>query len=93
MKKLKEVIDEQDEEVSRAVIGKGKYEIQPGFKQLEKSEAEWFSMREEARKQHLRQVALTQIWDINMDEIEALASQQEPAISAPGPSPVSTTAG
>ena len=50
-------------------------------------------MREEARKQHLRKVALTQVWDINMDEIEALASQQEPAISAPGPSPVSTTAG
>ena len=28
-----------------------------------------------------------------MDEIEALASQQESAISAPGPSPVSTTSG
>ena len=50
-------------------------------------------MREEARKQHLRKVALTQIWDINMDEIKALASKQEPAISAPGPSPVSITAG
>jgi hypothetical protein len=94
LKKLKEVIDEQDEEVSRAVIGKGKYEIQPGFKQLEKSEAEWFSMREEARKHHLRKVALTQVWDLNMDEIEALTSQHEPAISAPGTSSasVSTTA-
>lgn len=59
MKKLKEVIDEQDEEVSRAVIGKGKYEIRPGFKQLEKSEAEWFTMQGEARKQHLRKVAIT----------------------------------
>ena len=51
--KLKEVVDEQDEEVSRAVIGKGKYVIQPGFKTLEKSEPKWFSMQEEARKQHL----------------------------------------
>ena len=31
LKKLKEVINEQDEELSRAVIGKGKYEIRPGF--------------------------------------------------------------
>ena len=35
LKKLKEVIDWQDEEVSRAVIGKGKYMMMPGFKKLE----------------------------------------------------------
>ena len=53
--------------------------IRPGFKTLEKSEAKWFSMQEEARKQHLRKVALTQVWELNMDEIEVLPSQQEPA--------------
>ena len=53
LKKLKEVVNEQDEELSRAVIGKGKYTIRPGFKKLKKSEALWFSMKEEARKQHL----------------------------------------
>lgn len=95
LKKLKEVIDEQDEEVSRAVIGKGKYVMRPGFKQLEKSEAEWFSMQGEARKQHLRKVTLTQVWELNMDEIEASTSQQELATStsAPGPSSVSRSAG
>ena len=95
LKKLKEVVDEQDEEVSRAVIGKGKYVIRPGFKTLEKSEAKWFSMQEEARKQHLRKVALTQVWELNMDEMEVLPSQQEPATSgsAPGPSSVSRSAG
>ena len=45
LKKLKEVIDEQDEEVSRAVIGKGKYVIRPGFKQLEKVRQSGFQCR------------------------------------------------
>lgn len=69
LKKLKEVISEQDEELSRAVIVKGKYAIRPGFKKLEKTEAQWFSMKEEARKQYLQKVSLVQVWDHKIDEV------------------------
>ena len=69
LKKLEEVINEQDQELSRAIIGKGKYKLKPGFKKLEISESTWFTMKEEARKQHLRKVANTQVWELDMDEI------------------------
>ena len=95
LKKLKEVVNEQNEEVSRAVTGKGKYVIRPGFKKLEKTEAEWFSMKEEIRKQHLRRVALTQVWELNTDELIAFATQQEQSMSASaaGPSSACRSAG
>ena len=96
LKKLKEVISKQDEELSRAVIGKGKYTIRPGFKKLEKTEAQWFSMKEEARKQHLRKVSLVQVWDLNIDEINEITDVQWESSSSStsaGPSLASRSAG
>ena len=40
--KLKEVIEEQDNEVERAVIGRGKYELCSEYKRLECDEQQWF---------------------------------------------------
>lgn len=83
LNKLKEVIDEQDQELSRAVIGKGKYMLRPGFKKLWISEAKWFSIKEEARKQHLFKVANTHVWELDIDEIEkGLAPQQTSTVSS-----------
>ena len=39
---LKEAINEQDREVERAVINRGKYKLLPEFQSFEKTEEEWF---------------------------------------------------
>ena len=52
-------------------------------------------MKEEARKQHLHKVALTQVWELNMDEIDVSSSRQVLSVStsAAGPSSASRSAG
>ena len=42
LEKLKEDINEQDREVERAVINRGKYKLLPEFQSFEKTEEEWF---------------------------------------------------
>lgn len=55
--KLKAVIKEQDEEVERAVIGRGKYQFFSAYKHLERDEQEWFlRMSVEQQKAHLKKV-------------------------------------
>ena len=55
--KLKEVIEEQDNEVERAVIGCGKYELCSKYKRLECDEQQWFlRMSVDERKAHLHMV-------------------------------------
>ena len=55
--KLKEAIKEQDEEVERAVLGRGKYQFCSSYKHLECDEQEWFlRMSVEQRKVHLKKV-------------------------------------
>lgn len=51
--KLKEIIDEQEREVERAVIGRGKY----AFNELKVSEVTWFKMSKGEREAHLRKVS------------------------------------
>ena len=55
--KLKQAIKEQDEEVERAVIGRGKYQFCSSYQHLERDEQEWFlRMSVEQRKAHLKKV-------------------------------------
>lgn len=55
--KLREVIEEQDNEAERAVIGRGKYELCPKYKRLECDEQKWFlKMSVDDRKAHLHKV-------------------------------------
>ena len=55
--KLKQAIKEQDEEVERAVIGRGKYQFCSSYQHLECDEQEWFlRMSVEQRKAHLKKV-------------------------------------
>ena len=56
--KLKEVIDEQERELERAIIGRGKYEFCTDFQYLVKKESDWFlKMSGVQREAHLKKVA------------------------------------
>ena len=59
--KLKEAIDEQEREVERAVIGRGKFRFKEEYKHLEVSESKWFKMNPEQRQVHLQKVAKTAV--------------------------------
>ena len=55
--KLKSVINEQEREMERAIIGRGKYQLSEGFKKLEKTEHQWFSKMSLAQRQsHIKRV-------------------------------------
>ena len=57
MNHLKQLVDEQEREVERAVVGRGKYEFLEKYKYLEIKEAVWFKMTREQRKAHILKVA------------------------------------
>ena len=54
---LKDAIDEQEREVERAVIGRGKYRFKDDYAALEICEAKWFKMSIQQRQSHLKKVA------------------------------------
>lgn len=58
---LKQVIDDQQREVERAVLGRGKYEFTEEYKYLQIPEANWFLMTREQRLKHLEKVAKVQL--------------------------------
>ena len=57
--KLKDVVDEQEKEVQRAVIVRGKYRFKEQYQHLVISEERWFRMTEQQRRKHLQNVAST----------------------------------
>ena len=61
VKHLKNHIDEQERELERAVIGRGKYRLQKEFKHLQCEEEVWFRMSREQRANHLKKVANTSV--------------------------------
>ena len=55
---LKALIDEQEQEIQKAVVNRSKYTILPKYKKFKKSEDEWFlKMNETDRARHLQQFA------------------------------------
>ena len=56
VEKLKEICNEQDKEVERAILCRGKYRFREEYKFLEVSESKWFTMNSTQRKQHLTKV-------------------------------------
>ena len=59
MDKLQSVIDEQERELERAVIDRGKYKLCEQFKKLEVKEEDWFmKMTLAQRKGHVQRVVL-----------------------------------
>ena len=59
--KLREAIDEQEREVEKAVIGRGKFRFKEEYKHLQVSENQWFRMKPEQRQAHLRKVATASV--------------------------------
>ena len=59
--KLKELVQEQQCEVERAVIGRNKYRFTEQYRFLEIPESKWFMMNTEQRRRHLSQVQSTQV--------------------------------
>ena len=49
---LKQVVDEQEKEVERAVIGRGKYKFHPDYTHLKIKESGWFKVTRSERKAH-----------------------------------------
>ena len=58
---LKAVIDEQDREVERAVIGRGKYRFKEQYSTLQVPESQWFRMTERQRLDHMKRVATAKV--------------------------------
>ena len=57
VEKLKELVDEQEREIERAVIKRGKYRLKPAFSYLEVNESDWFKMTKEQRRVHLKKMS------------------------------------
>ena len=62
--KFNELIHEQEREVERAVIGRGKYELRPQYHFLHVPETKWFSMSTTQREQTLRRVQTAAVSDV-----------------------------
>ena len=53
VEKMRSLVCEQQDELQRAVYGRGKWKFRSAFRYLELSEAEWFSMLPVERKQYI----------------------------------------
>ena len=51
--KVKELVNKQQKELERAVIGKAKYQMKQQYQYLQVTESKWFLMTPEQRKKHL----------------------------------------
>jgi hypothetical protein len=56
VRKLKELIDEQERELERAVAGRGKFQFCEEFQHLQMEEAKWYEMTHQQRKKHLEKI-------------------------------------
>ena len=61
LQKLKELITEQDREIERAIIGRGKYELRPQYHSLSILESKWFIMSTSQRELHLKKFSNTTV--------------------------------
>ena len=51
--KMKELVNEQQKELEKTVIGRGKYQLKKEYQYLQVTESRWFVMTQEQRKTHL----------------------------------------
>lgn len=64
VRQLRELVDEQDREVERALIGRGKYELRSQYQSWQLAESKWFNMSTEQRGKHLNKFANATLQDI-----------------------------
>ena len=68
LKELKELIHDQQCEVEKAVIGRGKFELRDQYRFLHVAETKWFSMSSSQRESHLKRFAATALCDVGDDK-------------------------
>ena len=64
LQKLKQLISEQEREIERALIGRGKYELRPQYLSFHVQEVKWFMMSVPQREQHLKKFSNASVTDI-----------------------------
>ena len=52
--KIKEMVKQQQQEVEKAIIGYGQYQLRPQFSYLAVTEEKWFRMTQEQRQRYIR---------------------------------------
>ena len=67
--KLREAIDEQEREVERAVIGRGKFRFKEECQRLQVDETQRFKMKPEQHQAHLRKVVTTSVNTSTSDNV------------------------
>ena len=65
LQKLNDLIREQEREVERAIIGRGKYELRPQYQSFHVPETKWFAMSTLQREQHLRKFENALVSDVS----------------------------
>jgi hypothetical protein len=58
---LKDVVDEQERELERAIIKRGKFRFKEEYSHLEVEESQWFSMTPQQRQIHMKKVASARV--------------------------------
>ena len=73
---LKSLIDEQERELERAVIGRGKYRFRREFQHFQVEEEVWFRMSRDQREKHLKKVAQAQISCLESESVDLYKSKE-----------------
>ena len=74
--KIKELVNEQQKELERAVIGRGKYQLKQQYQNLQVTESKWFLMTQEQRKNHLTKLESVALKStIERDALDPLCSE------------------
>ena len=69
VEKMKEVVGEQQKEVERAVIDRGKYCLRSEYRFLQVSQDKWFTMNAQQRAKHLSKVHSLVMTDVKIQPI------------------------
>lgn len=64
---LKQLVEEQERELERCIIGRGKYQFRKEFRHLEIKESDWFRMSRDQRERHLKKVAQVNLISASTD--------------------------
>ena len=78
LNKLSNLIHKQECEVERAIIGHGKYELQPQYKSFQVSEVKWFTMSTTQREQHVNKVADASVLDFTFSDGGSVDNDVQP---------------
>lgn len=74
---VKELVEEQDKEVERAVINRGKYRLRDQYHFLEVGESKWCTMTSAQHLHHLAKVRSTTVAEVS-------GNREEPAVDGLG---------